>query len=68
MTDSGFPSTTRELRSTVTEDGTLTVDVRSADVVAPGPDEVVVEVRAAPINPSDLGMLIGVFGDVCAPE
>lgn len=59
MTDSGFPSTTRELRSTVTEDGTLTVDVRSADVVAPGPDQVVVEIHASPINPSDLGLLVG---------
>ncbi len=59
MTDSGFPSTTRELRSTVTDDGTLTVDVRSADVVEPGPDQVVVQIHAAPINPSDLGLLIG---------
>ncbi len=59
MTDSGFPSTTRELRSTVSEDGTLTVDVRSADVAEPGPDQVVVEIHASPINPSDLGMLIG---------
>ena len=59
MTESAAPTTTRELRSTVTDDGTLTVDVRSAPVAAPGPDEVVVEIHAAPINPSDLGMLIG---------
>ncbi len=59
MPDSVTPSTTRELRSTVTEDGTLTVDVRTAEVVAPGPDQVVVEIHASPINPSDLGLLVG---------
>ena len=59
MTDADVPSTTRELRSTVTEDGTLTVDVRSTDVAEPGPDQVVVQIHAAPINPSDLGLLIG---------
>ncbi len=59
MSDSVTPSTTRELRSTVTEDGTLTVDVRTAEVVAPGPDQVVVEIHASPINPSDLGLLVG---------
>ena len=26
---------------------------------APGPDEIVVRVQAAPINPSDLGLLLG---------
>ena len=59
MTDAEIPSTTRELRSTVTEDGVLTVDVRSADVAEPGPDHVVVKIGASPINPSDLGLLIG---------
>ncbi len=59
MSDSAAPSTTRELRSTVTEDGTLTVDVRTADLAAPGPDQVVVEIHASPINPSDLGLLVG---------
>lgn len=59
MTDSGFPPTTRELRSTVTEDGTLTVDVRSSEIADPGPDQVVVRIHASPINPSDLGLLVG---------
>lgn len=59
MSDASFPSTTRELRSTVTENGELTVDVRSADVVEPGPDQVVVRIDAAPINPSDLALLVG---------
>ena len=57
MSDSGFPARTLELRSTVTDDGAVTLAVAEADVPAPGPDEVVVRIDAAPINPSDLGML-----------
>lgn len=60
MTDStSLPSTTRELRSTVSEDGTLTMDIREAELAAPGPDQVVVRIEAAPINPSDLALLLG---------
>lgn len=51
------PTTTRELRSTVADDGSVTLAVSEAEVAAPGPDEVVVRIQAAPINPSDLGML-----------
>ncbi|MFK7916563.1 MAG: zinc-binding dehydrogenase [Ilumatobacter sp.] len=53
------PTSTRELRSTVSEDGTLTMDIRDADVATPGPDQIVVRVEAAPINPSDLALLLG---------
>ena len=57
-TDSSTPPTsTRELRSTVADDGTVTLAVREADVAPPGADEVIVRVEASPINPSDLGML-----------
>jgi len=58
MTDAAFPATTLELRSTVTDDGAVTLAMGRADVPAPGPDEVVVRIDAAPINPSDLGMLL----------
>jgi NADPH:quinone reductase len=51
------PTTTRELRSTVSEDGMVTLVVRETAIQAPGPDDVVVRIEAAPINPSDLGML-----------
>ena len=59
MADSGasLPTTGLELRSTVTEDGRVTLAVRETAVRPPGDDEVVVRVEAAPINPSDLGML-----------
>lgn len=48
----------RGLRSTVTDDGDLVLTVEPFEVPAPGSDEVVVRVEAAPINPSDLGMLL----------
>lgn len=44
----------RHLVSLVREDGTLELSVAVAEVPRPGPDEVVVRVEAAPINPSDL--------------
>lgn len=67
MTDSDatVPDTSLELRSTLGEDGTVTLDLRESEVVPPGEDEVVVRVEAAPINPSDLGMLFA-MGDVGA--
>lgn len=47
-----------ELRSTVT-DGSLKLDLVDVTLDAPGPDEVIVQVEASPINPSDLGLLLG---------
>jgi len=47
-----------ELRSTVT-DGALRLDLVEVTLDAPGPDEVIVRVEASPINPSDLGLLLG---------
>ena len=50
---------TRQLRSTITNDGHLELSLVDIETPAPGPDEVVVRVEAAPINPSDLGLLLG---------
>ncbi len=52
-----LPASGLELRSTLTDDGVVTLGVRETDVVQPGEDQVVVRVEAAPINPSDLGMM-----------
>jgi NADPH:quinone reductase-like Zn-dependent oxidoreductase len=52
-----LPRTGLEVRSTLTDDGTVTVGIRRADVAAPAADEVLVRVEAAPVNPSDLGTL-----------
>jgi NADPH:quinone reductase-like Zn-dependent oxidoreductase len=51
--------TSLELRTTVMPDGTLTLDLAETHIPDPGPDDVVVQIQAAPINPSDLGLLIG---------
>lgn len=54
-----MPITGRELRSTVMEDGTLRLTLDEIALDAPSTDEVIVKVEAAPINPSDLGLLLG---------
>jgi NADPH2:quinone reductase len=51
--------TGREMRSTIREDGTLTLSLEQVAIGDPAPDEVIVKVEAAPINPSDLGLLLG---------
>jgi NADPH:quinone reductase-like Zn-dependent oxidoreductase len=52
-----FPATALELRSTLSDDGVVTLAIREAEVLDPAEDQVVVRVDAAPINPSDLGMM-----------
>lgn len=53
------PLTGLELRSTISSNGALALSLEPVTVAEPGPDEVVVRVEAAPINPSDLGLLLG---------
>jgi NADPH:quinone reductase len=50
--------TSLEIRSLVSADGTLQLSLEEVAVKAPGPDQVVVRVEAAPLNPSDLGLLL----------
>ncbi|MEM9134817.1 MAG: zinc-binding dehydrogenase [Actinomycetota bacterium] len=49
--------TTRLVRSTITDDGHVRITIVEEPTPTPGPDQVLVAVEAAPINPSDLGML-----------
>ena len=56
---SDLPVSGRQLRSCITEDGKLTLSLEEVPVQAPGDDEVLVRVEASPINPSDLGLLLG---------
>jgi NADPH:quinone reductase-like Zn-dependent oxidoreductase len=53
-----LPDTALELRSLVTSQGTLELSLQDVGVPAPGAGEVLVRVEAAPINPSDLGLLV----------
>jgi len=53
------PETALQLRSVITKDATLELSLARVAVPAPKPDEVVVRVEGSPINPSDLGLLLG---------
>ena len=48
-----------QLRSIVRSSGELELSLVSVDTPAPADDQVVVRIEAAPINPSDLGLLFG---------
>lgn len=48
-----------ELRSIAKSSGELELSLIDVETPEPGPDEVVVRVEATPINPSDLGLLLG---------
>src|SRR3979490_47026 len=48
-----------QLRSLIKNSGELEISPASMPTPEPGPDEVVVRVEASPINPSDLGLLVG---------
>ncbi len=50
---------TLQMQSCVHENGTIECALVETVVAAPGPDEVLVEIEASPINPSDLGLMFG---------
>jgi NADPH:quinone reductase len=54
------PQTGLQLVSLVKKSGQLEVSLIDVPLVEPGPQEVVVRVEAAPLNPSDLALLFGV--------
>ena len=51
--------TSLELRSLITSGGRLELSLAAVEVATPGPHELRVQVEAAPLNPSDLGLLFG---------
>jgi NADPH:quinone reductase len=53
-----IPATAWQLRSLVRDDQTVQLFLEAVEVPEPGPDQVLVRVEAAPINPSDLGLLL----------
>jgi NADPH:quinone reductase-like Zn-dependent oxidoreductase len=53
-----IPATMRQIRSLVTADGQLQLSIASVDTPEPALHEVLVRIEAAPINPSDLGLLL----------
>lgn len=52
-------TTSLELRSLITSEGELRLSLERAPTPEPGPGQLLVQVQASPINPSDLGLLLG---------
>jgi NADPH:quinone reductase-like Zn-dependent oxidoreductase len=53
-----LPDSALELRSLVTSGGALELSLHDVPVPTPAANEVLIRVEAAPINPSDLGLLV----------
>jgi len=49
----------KEIRSTLSKEGVLSLELINTPMPEPAAHEVVVEIHAAPINPSDVGVLFG---------
>ena len=56
--------TSKEIRSTVTSKGYIEISIAAVERPVPSENEVLVKVEAAPINPSDLGLLISFAADL----
>jgi NADPH:quinone reductase len=54
------PDTNIELTSTISEGNKLELALREIEIPQPGENQVVIRVEAAPINPSDLGVMFSV--------
>ena len=48
----------KQIRSKLTSDGNIEISIATVDKPIPLDDEVLIKVEAAPINPSDLGLLL----------
>jgi NADPH:quinone reductase-like Zn-dependent oxidoreductase len=48
-----------QLRSLLKKSGDLELSLAKVEIPEPGPDQVVLKIEATPINPSDLGLLLG---------
>ena len=55
----GDTTTGLQLRSLIKKSGELELSLAEVPIPEPDPDQVVVKVEATPINPSDLGLLLG---------
>jgi NADPH2:quinone reductase len=53
-----IPERALALRTQVTEDGTVRLFLEETDVPRPAAGQVLVRIEAAPVNPSDLGLLL----------
>ncbi|WP_397422373.1 zinc-binding dehydrogenase [Phenylobacterium sp.] len=56
---SALPTHGLQLRSLIKSSGELELSLATVDVAAPVGDEILVRIEGSPINPSDLGLLLG---------
>lgn len=49
----------KQIKSKISKEGLLTISLDEVNVPDPGDGEVLIKVQATPINPSDLGLLVG---------
>mgnify|MGYP000078655358 FL=1 len=56
--------TSKEIRSKVTSEGNIEISIATVTKPIPSDDEVLIRVEAAPINPSDLGLLLSFGADL----
>jgi NADPH2:quinone reductase len=56
--------TSKEIRSKVTSEGNIEISIATVAKPIPSDDEVLIRVEAAPINPSDLGLLLSSGADL----
>ena len=69
MSPGATPTSGRSLRSTISSAGELRLELAVRDVPEPSGSELLIAVEASPINPSDLGVLLGaVAPDTLAPD
>lgn len=54
-----MPTTYKQMLSTVSEDGKLTMALHDIPMPTPESDQVIVRIEATPINPSDHGVMFG---------
>jgi len=54
----------KQIRSKVTSDGNIEISNATVENPIPSDNEVLIKVEAAPINPSDLGLLLSFAADL----
>lgn len=60
---STLPEKGLQIRTLIKPEGELELSLAEVDIPTPGPTDIIIKVEATPINPSDLGLLVGA-GDI----
>ena len=52
-------TTSKQIKSNISKEGKLSISIDEVEIPEPKEGEVLIKVQATPINPSDLGLLVG---------